>query len=251
MLSTTLCPLLSFDFWGKGETLSRHGGSYPERKVFWEINDTIVKFIKVRFNIQLIGRDWTKIVDELQEIRSHTSFKLIRWNPPKDGWFKGNSDGASKENPGPSSIAFCIRNNKGELMVAKGQRIHNTTSLEAKALAIRECMQYCSDNSIVHIIMESDSWSMVQILSKVWEVPWSIAMVVKSIGTLIENLSVRVIHFHRKCNTLADFFANLIFDFAGDFHFNNVEQVPWLGKAIIELDKKGTPNIRRISQNDC
>lgn len=39
---------------------------------------------------------------------------------PEIGWLKGNIDGASKGNPRPSSIIFCIRNHGGDLVVAKG-----------------------------------------------------------------------------------------------------------------------------------
>lgn len=64
----------------------------------------------------------------------------------------------------------------------------------------------------------------------------------------MKTMSVRVIHPLKEGNTLAKFFPDLIFNFAGDFQFNNVEQVPNKGRAIIELDKSGTPTIRRIMQ---
>lgn len=86
---------------------------------------------------------------------------MISWSPPQSGWLKGNTDGASKENPGPSSIAFCMRDEHGNLVVAQEIKIKNITSLEAEALAIRECLKYCSTNFIKQIILESDSWIMV------------------------------------------------------------------------------------------
>lgn len=66
----------------------------------------------------------------------------------------------------------------------------------------------------------------------------------------MENLSVRVVHSLREGNILADFFTNLVFDFADDFQSNCLEEVPVKGKAIINLDKKGTPNIRRTSKKE-
>lgn len=95
----------------------------------------------------------------------------------------------------------------------KAQELRNkdTTSLKAEATTIRECLLYCKDNVIQHIIIESDSWIMVQILQGNWEVPWSVTMEVNSIRALMCNISVRVIHSFREGNTLADFFTNLVF----------------------------------------
>ncbi|PHT74343.1 hypothetical protein T459_21620 [Capsicum annuum] len=142
--------------WKRRNTI-RHNGAYQERKIFWEINDTIIKFVKVRFYFKVTGREWSKIVDELKSIRIHNSYKLIKWNPPKIGLLKGNTDGASKGNPGPTSIALCIRNHYGDLVVAQGNRIKDITSLEAEAMAILECLKFRTMNSISQIIVKSDS----------------------------------------------------------------------------------------------
>lgn len=121
-----------------------------------------MKFIKVRFNIGILGRDWVRILDELQTSRGTTSFKMIYWKPPKVGWLKGNIHGASKTNPGPSFIAFYTRDQQGNLLVAQDNIIRDTTNLEAKAMAIRACLIYCRRNYISQLVLESDSWIMVQ-----------------------------------------------------------------------------------------
>lgn len=86
------------------------------------------------------------------------------------------------------------------------------------------------------------------VLNAQWEIPWSLVIQVKSIKALIESISVMVIHFHREGNTLADFLANWVFTYAGEFHYNNVEQLPDKGKPICKFDKAGTINIRRLVQ---
>lgn len=65
---------------------------------------------------------------------------------------------------------------------------------------------------------------------------------------MIENISVRVVHFLQEGNILADFFTNLVIDFAEEFEYNNLEQVPAKGKAIIMLDKIGTTNITGVTK---
>lgn len=90
-------------------------------------------------------------------------------------------------------------------MVAKGSRITDSTSLKAKAVAIRECLAYCKENDIQHIIIESDSSTVVQIIQGIWEVPWSVALEINSIRALMNVMLVRVVYSFREGNTPADF----------------------------------------------
>lgn len=84
--------------------------------------------------------------------------------PPPILWFKGKTDGASKDNPGPSSAAFCIRDHSGSFVITKGIKIPDSTNLAAKARAIRECLEFFQKFKIEPIIVEFDSLQMVQIL---------------------------------------------------------------------------------------
>lgn len=69
------------------------------------------------------------------------------------------------------------------------------------------------------------------------------------INELGECLSTEVHHSFKEGNTLADYFANLIFH-AGDFYFNQYHDITNEGKAMLNMDKIGTPEIRR-SITDC
>lgn len=87
--------------------------------------------------------------------------------------------------------------------------------------------------------------AMVQILEGRWDVPWSVTLEVNSISYLRRSLSARVQHIFREGNTLADYFANLVFDLAGDYQFSHFQDIPMEGRRILNLDKSGTPHIRR------
>lgn len=69
---------------------------------------------------------------ELEQYNPRISSTVVRWFTPPEGWLKCNTDGASRGNPSPSAIAFCIRNKEGNLLVAKGVKIGETTNLAAK-----------------------------------------------------------------------------------------------------------------------
>jgi len=72
--------------------------------------------------------------------------------------------------------------------------------------------------------------------------------VINSIQSLLRVLTVKVVHSLREGNTLADFLTNLAFDFAGEINFNTADQLPAKGRCILNMDKLGLPNIRRIEK---
>ncbi|XP_060202120.1 uncharacterized protein LOC132630567 [Lycium barbarum] len=59
-----------------------------------------------------------------------------KWTSPSQGWFKCNSDGVSKGNPGPSSFAYCVSDSVGEFIHANARRIADTHCLVAEAKAM-------------------------------------------------------------------------------------------------------------------
>ncbi|KAK4721758.1 hypothetical protein R3W88_011991 [Solanum pinnatisectum] len=123
-------------------------------------------------------------------------------------------------------------------------KIIDSTTLVAEVKAISEGLQYCLENHYSNIIIETDSLKMVNIIDGVWKIPWSVSIEVGSIHRIRDLISVRVQHFLREGNTLADFFANLIFNFAGTYEFKSNQDVPSEGRKIIMMDKGNTPYIR-------
>lgn len=69
-------------------------------------------------------------------------------------------------------------------------------------------------------------------------------MEVNSIKDMMDSCSARVQHSLGKGNTLADYLANLVFHFAGNFEFNSFHEIPSAGRKIINLDKQGIPQMR-------
>ncbi|KAH0665043.1 hypothetical protein KY285_026249 [Solanum tuberosum] len=67
--------------------------------------------------------------------------------------------------------------------------------------------------------------AMVQILEGGWNVPWSVTLEVNSINYLRRSLSAR------------------------DYHFSHFQDIPIEGRRILNLDKSGTPHIRRRQMN--
>lgn len=164
----------------------------------------------------------------------------------KLGCYKCNSDGASKGNLGPSAGGFCIRNWNGEFIYAEYHNLGVKTSLEAEATVMDKGLQYCLDQQLTPVILETDSLILENILDGIWEVPWCISLLIKKIKWMMKNGNVEVKHVMREGNKVADFLTNIIFFFAGTEVkiFHSFQEIPREGKALITLDAQQVPNIR-------
>ncbi len=91
--------------------------------------------------------------------------KIIRWERPPNNVMNCNTDdGASKENPEPRLLAFCIRGHNRNLMVAKGFNIQDSTNLMEEARVMRENLSYSSGNGITNLTIETNSLVMVHVI---------------------------------------------------------------------------------------
>ncbi|KAG5571702.1 hypothetical protein H5410_061468 [Solanum commersonii] len=45
-----------------------------------------------------------------------------------------------------SSYDYCLRNHKGDLIITQGEKIHETTTIEAEAFVIKEAIYHCVPN---------------------------------------------------------------------------------------------------------
>lgn len=52
----------------------------------------------------------------------------------------------------------------------------------------------------------------------------------------MSDLTAIVVHSLREGNTLADYFTNMVLDFADDIQITNFEDIPVKGRRIIKLD---------------
>lgn len=81
----------------------------------------------------------------------------VLWELPPIGWIKVNIDGASRGNPGRSSIGFALRDAQGDIIFASGKGIQDSTNNEVEALEIKEALRYCEEQGYVNILIQTDS----------------------------------------------------------------------------------------------
>ncbi|KAH0722504.1 hypothetical protein KY289_005548 [Solanum tuberosum] len=155
-------------------------------------------------------------------------------------------DGASKCNPGPSSSAFCVSDDPGNLVYAEGKRIGVSNNFKAEIIAIRLGLEYCRIHNLFPFVLETDSLAVKKMVEGDWHIPWEVSLEINRIRVLKEGLNVAIEHTLREGNKLAYFMASIVFSFAGTelISYNNSQALPREAKALLNLEKRQTPNLR-------
>ncbi|KAH0711352.1 hypothetical protein KY289_007311 [Solanum tuberosum] len=103
---------------------------------------------------------WPEMLKELDAYRTKMKVTKVMWEFPPARWVKYNIDGASRGNPGLSSYAFCLKDDKGDIIYAEGKMIETTTNTVAEAKAILEAS--CKDLEVWWRILNLEGASIKQ-----------------------------------------------------------------------------------------
>lgn len=127
--------------------------------------------------------------------------KLIRWLPPPPGRFKLNVDGSFKCDVGAAGGGGVLRDSLGNLVWAFAAPYHNiTSSLEAKALALRDGLSHCLDQHNHAIDVDSDSLVVVQASNRVFDYPWRLSLIMTNVFSLSYRVHLHISHVFREAN---------------------------------------------------
>ncbi|XP_059285929.1 uncharacterized protein LOC132039469 [Lycium ferocissimum] len=157
----------SFIYWQlwKRRNALMNGANMSKSKVIYCINQNIHNLISSLYPwLKNVPHDWPQMVQLLEGLNPRVGGQMVQRRYPSAGWHKCNTDGASRGNPGQRLTAFCIRYERGDLVYAAARRIANTTNICAEAVAIHVGLQYCVNNQMLPVIMETDSLAMVNII---------------------------------------------------------------------------------------
>ncbi|XBI67156.1 hypothetical protein VPH35_046564 [Triticum aestivum] len=99
----------------------------------------------------------------LPQIRIDTP--ATRWEPPRRDFVKVNFDAAFKQDARDGAYGYVLRSDEGELIAAgAGKFTHVKNALQAEAEACLAAIEGASNAGVHHIMLESDSLSLVQAL---------------------------------------------------------------------------------------
>lgn len=161
-----------------------------------------------------------------------------RWKPPPRGWVKCNVDGSWSQNRNHCGIGWVLRNEIGNVLWSGARKLHMLGSvLETEVEALRWSIQMVTSLNYEHIIFETDSKQVIDIVSNVNEWP-NFRALSQDIQFMLRHTSpYHVVFQPRDCNGVADRMAKETFSF-----LNLVPKVysimpDWLS-AFVQADKQ-------------
>ncbi|WMV24324.1 hypothetical protein MTR67_017709 [Solanum verrucosum] len=106
----------------KRRNVIRHGGKMSQYSMIMEVNKNLSLMAKYRYP-WLVGMPnyWPLIVQFLEAYTPLIHNIIVRWICPVVGSYKCNTDRSSKGNLNISTTAFCVRDDRGDLVVAQAR----------------------------------------------------------------------------------------------------------------------------------
>ncbi|KAH0707237.1 hypothetical protein KY289_012313 [Solanum tuberosum] len=118
---------------------------------------------------------------------------------PEASWFKCNTDGSSRGNPGVNTYAFCVRDERGELVFAEAQEIGISTNNMAEATSVLRGLSFCIKNKLRKVIIEKDSLGIMKVILREWKIiPWEMLDIMEEERQIVEQHSFKVQHVYRE-----------------------------------------------------
>ena len=125
-----------------------------------------------------------------------------------------NVDGASRGNPGPAGIGYCIHDNTGQIVEKNGEFIGFATSRMAEYYAMRKGVDRAIELGYKTVKFVSDSLMVVNQLNGIFSIKnQDIAPIYSNIEQKLKQFdAVSFVHVSRSNNTIADSEANIAID---------------------------------------
>ncbi|KAL0378660.1 UNVERIFIED_CONTAM: putative ribonuclease H protein [Sesamum radiatum] len=90
---------------------------------------------------------------------------IVHWRKPQERWYKMNTDGASKGNPGISGARGILRDQLGRVIFVFQEPLGNITNTQAKLHAIHRGLQICIDRGFRNVWIETDATAIIKLIS--------------------------------------------------------------------------------------
>ncbi|KAF3658017.1 hypothetical protein FXO38_13428 [Capsicum annuum] len=115
--------MLIWELWKRRKSLKHEGKGVSVHKMIVNIKRHLKKLLKVRKPALNFRGDYPAIMHQFRQLKPTIKVIGVMWEFLKSGWVKYNPDRVSRGNPGRSSWAFCLRDEKGDLVYAAGEAI--------------------------------------------------------------------------------------------------------------------------------
>lgn len=140
-----------------------------------------------------------------------------------------------------------IRDHAGNLLTAFATPLAAHSGLEADLLAIWEGLWVAKGLGQV-VWIESDTTHAISLITKKLLGPANIRHIMVKIPLTIREIKIKISHTPREGNKAAEFLMKTGLE-SPDFKHMEGQSIPRLLRAIIQLEKNGTPNLRTDSND--
>ncbi|KAL0442005.1 UNVERIFIED_CONTAM: putative ribonuclease H protein [Sesamum radiatum] len=159
------------------------------------------------------------------------------------GWFKLNTDGVSKGNPGVAGAGGIIRNHLGQTVLAFQEHLGLISNTATELKAIYRGVKLCIDSNIRKIWVETDANVALKLISSPSQGPWHFQNLLQQIRNLLSQTEFKISHIFREGNQVADYFANQAF-FNQHLTILSPDNITGIPKGLIRLNACSFPAIR-------
>ncbi|WOL05684.1 hypothetical protein Cni_G14413 [Canna indica] len=133
--------------------------------------------------------------------------QLIKWVPPSQGTLKINCDASFLNFAG--GIIFILRDGEGCCLTVASTFLEGNSVLTLEAYDVRDALKFAIVQDLPHFVIESDSRTLINVLNKTTDVPWSISTLVADILYLSTNCNLIDFSFYfREANKAVHWAAN-------------------------------------------
>ncbi|XP_075092414.1 uncharacterized protein LOC142172648 [Nicotiana tabacum] len=130
-----------WELWKRRNSM-KYGDAVTTSRVIYQVSSNLQALMKVRKpGMDMVPHKWQDLLAMMENFTPKLKVTKVMWEFPSAGWLKVNTDGASRGNPGRSSIGFCIRNENGDIVKSVGKEIEETTNIVAEAKAMVEALR--------------------------------------------------------------------------------------------------------------
>lgn len=171
--------------------------------------------------------------------------KEIAWHRPAESWFKLNTDGASRENPGLATAGGALRDEHGVWRGGFAVNIGICTAPLAELWGVYYGLCIAWERGIRRLEVEVDSESVVGFLTTGIHDSHPLSFLVRLCYSFISrDWLVKFSHVYREANHLADGLANYAFSLSLGLHC--FESAPEHVAHILLEDCNGGSRIRQV-----
>ncbi|XP_070021835.1 uncharacterized protein [Nicotiana sylvestris] len=232
-----------WELWKRRNSM-KYSDAVTTSSVIYQVSSNLQALVKVRKRgMDMVPHKWQDLLTMMENFTPKLKVTKVMWEFPSAGWLKVNTDGASRGNPGRSSIGFCIRNENGDIVKSGGKEIEETTNTVAEAKAMVEALRLCRFQQYSHVWLQTDSMLLKKIIDGIWKPPWIISDQVEEMMQLMNEGNYKVTHIHREGNKLADHLANYVLDHR-EIECQQFWHLDAQGRRLVNEEKLKCPSLR-------